>query len=236
MSETATATKPKERPILFSGPMVRAILEGRKTVTRRVPSTEVCVNHDEHHPYAIRDKKALWHTYKTLDEFVERRSPHGSPGNVLWVRETWRPCWWDEDFVDVRLEYKADGEKRDVSPSYEVWNPTSLENLHIAVSNQSWVGDDWKPENVKWRPSIFMPRAACRLKLRITDVRMERLHEITAAQCIAEGIEIERSINTACGEAEAFNKFIELWDGINSARGYSFESNPYVWVVEFERL
>ena len=195
-------TKSKERPILFSGPMVWAIFEGRKTVTRRPPigKTELKIV-DETYSHYIRNRRGTWDSYKTLNELVERHCPYGKPGDVLWVRETWQ-----DDGREFR--YRA----------------TDFEDQAGYI----------RPLVTKWKPSIFMPYAACRLKLRVTDVRVERLKQIAAAQCIAEGIEIERDINTACGEIEAFEKFQTLWDSINERRGYAFDLNPYVWVVEFE--
>ena len=221
---TQQLQKPKERPILFSGPMVRAILEGRKTVTRRVvlPKSEPRVMPRDMEPWILDGQRQTdkygapcWVGYH-----VDYPSSHGKwfscnqgkVGDILWVRETWRPCGvtalgmggkeMDADWYDYRADY-------------------------ITEEGQA---------AFKWKPSIFMPRDACRLKLRVTDVRVERLQQITAAQCIVEGIQIERDISTPCGEVEAFNKFISLWDGINAARGYPFDLNPYVWVVEFEQI
>lgn len=227
----ATAIKPKERPILFSDPMVRAILEGQKTVTRRVPSTEACVNYDEHHPYAIRDRKALWHTYATLDEFVERRSPYGKPGDVLWVREAWQ-------YTDVG---GVGGDLTDLPfPEYQ-YRATYTSPVYCSPIT-------------KWKPSIFMPRTACRLKLRVTDVRVERLQEISDEQCIAEGIELiggqfndspvfkdySRGARNDATQGDGFgyprNSFESLWDSINQERGYGRDTNPWVWTVEFERI
>lgn len=243
---TLTTAPPKERPILFSSSMVRAILEGRKTVTRRVIKGampyQVSPWNGEHRAFADGDKIK----YGAIGE-----CPHGRPNEVLWVRETWRPRSWGVDFDWMCVEYRADqgtdaeNFKLDVNP-YEMWSEDRATDVWQGLSDEcraagcALVGEMFTlkgnkgQDPIKWRPSIFMPRAACRLKLRITDVRVERLHQITAAQCIAEGIHIERDINTPCGEVEAFNKMIELWDGINAKRGYGWETNPYVWAVEFE--
>jgi len=144
----------KEHPILFSTPMVQAILDGRKTMTRRVVKPQPIV-------VCGRDGKAFQSEY-CLDGFQKRETengrnicvpcPYGKIGDVLWVRETWQETTWmhkDDEFYGYI--YKA-------SENGKAW----AENT-----------EDWK-----WKPSIFMPKAACRIKLRITGIRVEQLNEI----------------------------------------------------------
>ena len=188
-------TKSKERPILFNGPMVQAILEGRKTVTRRVIKDSLSSNWDwSDHPEDMQNGYPWIEDGNGISHKAVDLSPYGKREDVLWVRETWQydePC----DRFWYRADADADG---------------FIFDCPIEGFNQDGIGYLGEPKLYKpdkWRPSIFMPYAACRLKLRITDVRVERLKQITAAQCIAEGIEIERDINTACGEIEAFEKF-----------------------------
>lgn len=197
-----------ERPILFSGPMVRAILDGSKTQTRRV----------------VKGTALEW-----LDDFApsfvaspgNALSPYGFAGDHLWVRETWSTA----NGNGHRTVYRADlGTER--------W-PRSVEVP----------GDD---ERI-WRPSIHMPRRASRLTLRVTDVRVERLQEITAEDAVAEGVpEVPRCGCEACSRQSGFcpadaseqaMEFAALWDSINGAReGCSWAANPWVWCVSFERL
>jgi len=150
------------KPIIFSAEMVRAIIDGRKTQTRRV--------------------------VKGNPRYIN--PPYGS-GDILWVRETWaygQPYW-----------YKATDEK----------------NL---VSNGS----------IKWRPSIHMPRAAARLFLRVTGVRVERLHDISDADAHAEGMD---------SPSYPIIQFKDLWRDINDKReGCTWDGNPLAWVVGFERV
>ena len=87
---------------------------------------------------------------------------------------------------------------------------------------------------VKWRPSIFMPREAARIFLRVTDVRAERLQDITEADAECEGV-IARH-DTACTGTSARISFAELWDSINNKRGYGWDKNPWIWVISFERV
>ncbi|MEM9008196.1 MAG: hypothetical protein AAGE59_32390 [Cyanobacteria bacterium P01_F01_bin.86] len=261
---TKTLTKPKERPILFKTPMVQAIFGDLKAVTRRLPTgpTELCVNLDEPYPYAFRDRKGLWHTYKTLTELIERRSPYGKPGDILWLRETWRPRSWGNEFEWMCVEYRADqGTEResfklDVKPEEcwpdflrleSTWERLSQECIDAGCPRQGdgfiLAGEDGMFP-IKWRPSIFMPRAACRLLLRVKDVRVERLQDITEAQAISEGInqfsEGYAGLNYDLGKGqltrEPIQAFRWLWDKINGPRGYGWDTNPWLWVVEFERV
>lgn len=171
------------KPILFSTPMVQAILENRKTMTRRVIKL----------------------TGKWVESF-DLPKPKYEPGDILWVRETW---------CDVfgRLEYRAD---------------FSESKLLDRIARYGKVIS-------KWRPSIFMPKEAARLYLRVTDVRVERLQDITEEDAKAEGIEPRFSIQDQFSSDIARLRFSELWDDINGGRGYWWYTNPWVWVYSFER-
>lgn len=199
----------RERPILFSGPMVRAILDGRKTQTRRVvePQPED----------ACFGRNCRVAPYRTGTEwpfvYYERRGPcwnssvplrcrFGRPGNRLWVRETW---FSSTPKTPSRVHYAADDLIR-------------LEDglFARAVCNPP-----------KWRPSIFMPRWASRITLEIVAVRVERLQDISNEDCFAEGLpaDSEKGNRTWYGD---------LWESING-KG-SWDLNPYVWVIEFKRV
>lgn len=173
------------KPILFSTEMVRAILDGRKTMTRRVVKS---------------DAKFIQWQPVVLNGYGGFCDEHGNPvkcryeiGDTLWVRETWQTA-----------RYAPPGS-------------TKLENVYIYKADGGSFGEY---EITKWEPSIFMPLEACRLYLRITDIRVERLQDITEEDAIAEGV--ERNPEAAdwavmCGK--------ESWD-----------ANPYVWVIKFERI
>jgi hypothetical protein len=165
----------KEHPILFSGPMVRAILEGRKTQTRRICKVP-----------SIQPENA--DTMRSIAESC----PYGQPGDLLWVRETWGMK------VGVGILYRADG-------------------------------GVYETGGVVWKPSIHMRRADSRLTLRIADVRVQRVREIGAQDATAEGLP---ALSLADGGVGNFRK---TWDSLNAKRGYSWESNPWVWAVTFER-
>lgn len=183
----------RERPILFNGAMVRAILDGRKTVTRRIckpqPSELAHTTSADGNPMG-----SWWETGKDIN-----RCPYGKPGDRLWVRETW-----------------ANGATR---------------AMYRAGCNESYT-----PPDGQWRPSIHMPRWACRLLLEVTDVRVERLQAITYEQAAAEGVHRDQRMWYATDEGGPAFKypeqaFAQLW----RQTGGDWDANPWVWVVEFKR-
>jgi len=200
----------RERPILFSGPMVRAILEGRKTQTRRpikVDDIYTTVDDTDGKPFA-------WQSDECGD-WYEMPCPYGKPGDLLWVRETWQIFRVYEDTWNGG--YEAD-----------LWDgPIPRER-----PNHAWItyaADD--PGGRPWRPSIHMPRWASRITLRITNIRIERLCDISVDGASAEGIEAAIDHDgPVCYLAE----FQRLWDAMHSKRGLRWNANPWVWVMEFE--
>ena len=204
----------KARPILFNTDMVQAILAGRKTQTRRELNPQPELVTDSHDA----GFRKYW-TYKGTDvtgkksDFIES-CPFGQPGDLLYVREAWRPSASD---VACTKEYKADG-------------------AHIEIDDTEIDASIWlsyrKPEEQypdmvppKWRPSIHQPRWASRLTLEITDVRVERLRDIDRGDCMAEGCPFPNmAVNDPIGW------FSGLWDSIYN----NWDANPWVWVVEFK--
>jgi hypothetical protein len=181
-------------PILFKPEMVNAILEGRKTQTRRVVKSP--------------------QTLSVIDVFGKDETktlcPYGNIGDVLWVRETWalRPGFSDWKY------YKADYSAEDLS-------------------------------HIKWKPSIHMPKEACRLFLEVTEVRVQRLQDISANDAIDEGIEIVPSDMPVTyknyekgfewdGLGDSTQSFQSLWESINGHD--SWQANPFVWAITFKRI
>jgi len=220
-----SAIEIKTRPIIFNSDMVRAILDGRKSQTRRVikpqPKSQGIKSFGEAWEWK---KGAGGFSGSTLHQLKAAygllyHCPYGVPGERLWVRETFFYEWPDmdppEDMKDCRIIFRAD------EPNY--LDPFTLE------------------ENYRWSPSIHMPRWASRITLEITDVRVERLHEITVGDVIAEGIH-QRHLDKYAKFPEFHPNdipgmaFREIWNPINAKRGYPWESNPWVWVVEFKVL
>jgi hypothetical protein len=224
-----------EKPIIFSTDMVKAILEGRKTQTRRVikpqPPEDEYIHGPEVYEPAIRGKDGELEpgtpVYGIYCEEWGIKCPY-VPGMTLWVRETW---YYESHMYDpsegealYRYVYKAD------NPDYPV---------DVGVGEHGW------------KPSIHMPREAARLFLKVTNVRVERLQDISPIEIVAEGIDVPdcrqcvkdygnpccRDEESECGlQDDAVINFRELWDSINAKRGYGWDANPWVWVVEFERM
>lgn len=216
-----------ERPILFSGPMVRAILEGRKTQTRRVvklphanplgvwePTTyggtdAKGVEHD--------DQVAIWHT-RTGETFG---CPYGNPGERLWVKETFM----------VEAHPGDIGLKREDIP--RTWDAAvaSAGSVYYRADPGSEILADGRA----WKSPRYMPRKLSRLLLEITDVRVERLQSISEADCRAEGCNGGHdSIPGHPYSATPKEHFWKLWESINGRA--SWGANPFVWVVEFKRV
>jgi hypothetical protein len=207
-TEMDTATAVKERPIIFSGPMVKAILESRKTQTRRVIRNPEKYSH-------IRDCGFC--------------CPHGQPGEILWVRETW------QDYCPMWHGYWCGhGTRESIECEHQP--------VYRADPESEWLrGPEGKQAPpLKWRSPLHMPRWAARIILEITEVRVERVQEIGYRDCVAEGIppvpvhddgaEPETILHAIQGE------FRELWDSINAVRGHGWEANPWVWAITFKRL
>jgi hypothetical protein len=187
----------KENPVLFSGEMVKAILDGRKTQTRRIMKPQPDFSQ-------VRFNGRKWEMYLGYPVgHGEPKCPYGERGDVLWVRETWKTEELPSGLDGIR--YRADDSFR-------------------PIENTADAADKWVQANHGgngWRSPRFMPRWASRINLIIKDIRFEPLQSITEADVIAEGV--------AC-----VADFSRLWDGINAKRGYPWESNPFVWVIEFE--
>ena len=212
-----------EKPILFSGEMIRAILDGRKTQTRRVIKDKTFYFGD----FAVQLQRMSKNDMSlvTGNDFI--KCPYGQVGDFLWVRETWA-CIGAEHVKPSKI-----------APGYSV---------NYKADNDP---ENWRVE--KWRPSIFMPRWASRITLKITNVRVERVQDISQDDAKAEGIarnwlgadcppEYENEwMNYTPNDEEGFpcysptESFQTLWDSINEKRGFGWDVNPWVWVVEFEK-
>lgn len=192
------------KPILFNTEMVRAILEGRKTMTRRV----VKFNKGQNPAWTgyVPDGSVLYGS----NNIPAAKAPFRKD-DVLWVRETWRIQSAHRFECDAKITYKAGGDLQKVQ--FSNWDDYDrfIWNKHV--------GDG------KWYPSIHMPREAARIFLRVTNVRAERLKDITATQAMDEGF-------------TDWNDFVRLWNKTikpSDIDHYGWNANPWVWVIEFER-
>jgi len=201
----------KERPILFSAPMVRALLDGSKTQTRRVckPATTLSAVVEVPDPME-RGQVYNGSHFGDEDGAVQFACPYGGIGDRLWVRENFCPI------------YPQD-------PHYNNGRP--IEYDYQATYQHGYRLGDLIGKKKKWKPSIHMPRHASRITLQITSVRVERLQDISEADAIAEGV--RNSLHLPGGRFAREN-FEHLWWTINGDG--SWESNPWVWVIEFKRV
>lgn len=208
----------KERPIIFNDAMVRAIIEGKKTQTRRIiksPAKNMqamghgVITYREpgdkwygDHVYSMRNRRGVWEDF-TKEQFIAK-CPFGQPGDRLWVRETFATGLCTPDTMAYRATHK-----------------------------QSDLEEGWF-EPIKWTPSIHMPRWAARIILEITGVRVERLNDISNDDALAEGMDdgtSEAALATGWFEKPR-RAFRRLWEQIYGQE--SWDANPWVWVIEFK--
>lgn len=202
-----------ERPIIFSAPMVRAILDGRKTQTRRVVTGK----------FALEWLAPGMFAPSYVAERENDLCPYGQPGDRLWVRETW-----------ARLRFYRDWETGHVDD----WEPDD-NGTAVYSADEGWEdgGNSVKERGFQWRPSIFMPRDASRITLELTEVRVQRVQDITDDDACAEGMtdEVLRELDML-SHANARDAYSWLWDSLNVKRGYGWESNPWVWALTFTQV
>ncbi|MPM52192.1 hypothetical protein SDC9_98948 [bioreactor metagenome] len=192
------------KPILFSTPMVEAILGDRKSMTRRV-ITELPK------PYGLAD---------SMEDLIALAKPRYLPGDVLWVRET---------FCLGKVEC---GENPDGSDAWYI-EPDDDGGI---IPKQWAISHDIGMDDVKWRPSIFMPKEFARIFLRVIGVRAEQVCDITEDDARAEGIGFPLFSKYDLEDYGYAGCFEMLWDHLNEKRGYGWDKNPWVWVYKFERI
>ncbi len=216
----------KERPLLFSGAMVRALLAGTKTQTRRAvkwkcPTPGLNLGFSGLRSHVYPQGWVLESSSRTSYEWRSQPTPcpHGQPGDHLWVRETWRGV----------VAISAPGSPAEYGVARYVPAYANCRRVEYAATHQR----DGEP----WRPSIHMPRWASRLTLDLVSVRVERLQDISEADALAEGIVRQPDGGYGLADTTHYHAtdpricYWSLWDHINGAG--SVESNPFVWVLGF---
>lgn len=208
----------KERPILFSSAMVKALLDGSKTQTRRVVKPQPIFQPETTEGALVTKAALIWqkkpqpkkltpnpppHGWNIIEDFLAGFvCPYGGPKDTLWVREAFQTC-----------------------PKCGTLNYAATVNKPKNCSGcDEWLGS--------WKPSIHMPRSASRITLEITGVRVERLIEITSDDAKAEGV--RPTTREWINDQHPKRVFADLWESING-KG-SWEKNPWVWVIEFKHL
>lgn len=222
------------KPILFNTEMVRAILDGRKSCTRRLVKPQP----DEKHTYPLgfvtdsTEKRDIGCFGFGIDEYggsVQYAKPPYQPGDILYVRETWQ-CWRAHRYeATADIRFRAGGD--DVRLQFANGNTDSVNRLDYDTFVHKWFC-----HNGEWKPSIHMPKEAARIWLKITDVRVERLKEITIDGIRNEGLS---SMAVHAGDMEiAMEEWKNLWNSTikkSDVDRYGWEANPWVFVYEFER-
>lgn len=196
------------KPILFNTEMVKAILEGRKTVTRRVINWDIVNKCDME-----KDGTLLCFEDEYGDHIRPEKLCGYQPDNILYVRETWTL----EEFYDdeALIRFKAGGS---IGIDYECEGDTYSKLLKYA--------------DKKWNPSLFMPKEAARIFLKVKAVRVERLQDITGEQAVCEGTK-------ETFPPLAVDEFRDIWNSTikkSDLELYGWDANPYVWVIEFEQI
>lgn len=199
----------KERPIVFSGPMVRAILDGRKTVTRRVVKPQGAILTD-------RMARSLGVQPPPVQNSAVIPCPYGQPGDRLWVRETFSYWLRNSDRLPDESDYESPWYRSDAD-AYGLLGRDEYGPVYA--------------EQLLWMPSIYMPRATSRILLEVVSVRIERLQEISDADALEEGI---YPTKTGLYSGAAKSAYQKLWESINGPG--SWEANPWVWVIEFRKI
>jgi hypothetical protein len=215
-----------DKPILFSGPMVKAILEGHKTQTRRVIK-----------PRGVSDDVAQW--LHAMAKGVDMPCPY-KPGDRLWVRETFvLEKWEDEPKPPSDRPLFHEPENGEFEPEYWLWPHYKATDPAPELCYEDEENDDGEPK-CKWRPSIFMPRWASRITLEIINVRVERLKDIGRNDAKAEGVSAIFTNSIDHFKRGVLNPYVAnfsiLWDSINDKRGFGWNFNPWVWVIEFKKV
>jgi len=228
----------KTTQILFTTPMVQALQSGTKTQTRRLnglkninenPDAWECAATVEGSPAPNVKENSFYAVFVQPGKTAKIKCPYGSPGAVLWVRETFYAYgWWVKEGVEWRF-VDFTPEDKDGKYHYED-NPPAEVVLNREANKMGWYK----------RPSIFMPKAACRIFLKIKSIRVERLQSITEGDAVAEGVLIDDDGYNCYDYLTKDFRFIEpeysyqtLWQKITGPE--SWAANPWVWVVEFEK-
>jgi len=217
------------KPILFSTDMVRALLDGRKTQTRRVNGFEIInqrPNDFTFKGFVSQDRilhAVFWDHRNDVQVLV--KCPFGRPGDLLWVREMWSIYIPEPPSSGCPLGDVWVPEKRSDLPRPSEFGPDDY-----AIS---YFADHADSDEICY-PSIFMPRWASRLTLRITNVRVERVQDIGEEDAYKEGAPHEPGIGLTEPRLCYRNGFLTLWNSINAKRGFGSKTNPWVWVIDFE--
>lgn len=207
-----------ERPIIFTEDNPRKILEGRKTETRRIMKPQPVYDPEFLGGWVLKTTRADTSIQSFNEGMYPETCPFGRVGERLWVRESFA------------IGQKLNGWTPEETPT--VYYRADPENEDLMWEHENGVTDF----KVPWKPSIYMPRTACRMVLELTSVRVERLQDITEAGAKAEGVEVAPGNYPESGQSNSYRgAFAFMWNEINLKRG-SWSDNPWVWKIAFRRV
>lgn len=235
-----TTTATKSRPIIFTGENVLKILRGEKTQTRRIAkSINSCaaMGYSRYRIYPQKDgtfggvgclKSCPVRCKKCRERFIHT-CPHGNPGDLLWVKEAWRPWWDDEQYCVVQYRDGA---------IYKPGTSSITPDIPDENTGHQFADACDKAPNIPWKSPLFMPRWASRVTLEITDVRVQRLNQISNEDAEAEGCKgwyrpMHPDFGCTDGRTPA-EEFAEKWDKINKSTPWA--ANPWVWALTFKAV
>jgi len=244
--------KLKERPIIFSGEMIPAIQDKRKTQTRRVwkPPEKISKGFEWDFHEEVDGQLSLIATHKDSGHSAFHsviKCPYGIPGDRLWVREAWKVWGWHEgepitvQFKDGKIFECLESDKLGYEDwEQEMWMQSGdeCEKAGMIIDPETdcytWKGCKSGEIPTRWRSPIHMPRWASRITLEITDVKVARVRDISSKDAYAEGCRCKCLCSEPC-PATTYS-FKSLWDTINAKKGFGWDVNPWVWVITFKLL
>lgn len=212
--------------IICSAPMVRALLEGRKTQTRRLVKWPKWIRPDDHdkaaYSLSIAPDVALMKDGRPVKRY---RCPHGRIGDHLYVKEAWKYANWTDEGHPL-IEYRAGGDQWCLGVPEE-WSDRVLDTWATLSDPENYAIDN-RAADRRWRSPLHMPRWASRITLELTATRIERLHDITDTDARAEGVNLREA------ERAAVKAYYMTWGSLHGTN--SWAANPYVWVLTFRRI
>lgn len=221
------------KPILFNTEMVRAILDGKKSCTRRLVKPQP----DEKHTYPLgfvtdsTEKKEVGCFGFGIDEYggsIQYAKPQYQPGDILYVRETWGISNLDDERKMAYIVYRASEEQEN----------EGCREVHLPDEKFEKMYESMAESEPEWRPSIHMPKEAARIWLKVTDVSVERLNDITDKDAEREGAQPDYPFDYDVDKWPNLEHFKKIWNSTikkSDLDRYGWDASPWVWVVEFER-
>ena len=217
-------------PILFNTEMVRAIRDGRKKCTRRIVKIPNYINQQDDGLYTLFVEGTCYEN-QHFEEIVQYLKKPYQPGDILYVRETWQ-CWRAHRYeATADIRFRAGGD--DVRLQFANGSTDSIDRYDFDTFVHKWFS-----HNGEWKPSLFMPKEAARIWLKVTDGSVERLNDITDKDAEREGAQPDYPFDYAVDKWPNLEHFKEIWNGTikkSDLDRYGWDANPFVWVIEFEQ-